>query len=78
VAAELGYRTVMYSLDTADWLRQGVEKMVARVVPRAENGKIILLHPTEQSAAGLDVIISQLKERGFDFVQVSELIDEKR
>lgn len=78
VAAELGYRTVMYSLDTADWLRQGVENMVARVVPRAENGKIILLHPTEQSAAGLDVIISQLKERGFDFVQVSELIDEKR
>ena len=46
VAAELGYRTVMYSLDTADWLRQG--EICARCPARRER-KIILLHPTERA-----------------------------
>lgn len=74
VASELGYLTVLCSLDTADWLRPGVDRIVRRIVPRAHNGAIVLMHPTEQTPAALEQIIVGLKEAGYRLVPVGELI----
>ncbi len=73
-AAELGYLTVLCSLDTADWMRPGVDRIVARIVPRAHNGAIVLMHPTEQTPAALARIVSGLLDQGYQLVTVSQLL----
>ena len=73
-AAELGYLTVLCSLDTADWMRPGVDQIVRRIVPKAHNGAIVLMHPTEQTPAALKQIISGLKAQGYQLVTVGQLL----
>ena len=48
--------------------------MVQRVVPRAHNGGIVLMHPTEQSPAALEKIITGLQQQGYRLVTVGELL----
>lgn len=74
VASEQGYLTVLCSLDTADWMRPGVERIVRRIVPRAHNGGIVLMHPTEQTPQALIQIIKGLKEQGYKLVTISQLL----
>ncbi|NLW17385.1 MAG: polysaccharide deacetylase family protein [Firmicutes bacterium] len=74
VASELGYLTVLCSLDTADWMRPGVDRIVRRIVPRAHNGGIVLMHPTEQTPQALIEIIKGLKEQGYKLVTISQLL----
>jgi len=73
-AAEGGCRTVMWSLDTVDWRREGVGIIVERVVTRVKAGDIILCHPTEQTGPAMEKILPVLAERGLRVVTVSELI----
>lgn len=74
VATDLGYLTVLCSLDTADWMRPGVDRIVRRILPRAHNGAIVLMHPTEQTPAALELIIPDLIQQGFELVPVSTLL----
>ncbi|MGI6357497.1 MAG: polysaccharide deacetylase family protein [Bacillota bacterium] len=73
-AAELGYLTVLCSLDTADWMRPGVDRIVQRIVPRAHNGAIVLMHPTEQTPAALARIVRGLLDQGYQLVTISQLL----
>ncbi len=73
-AADLGYLTVLCSLDTADWMRPGVLRIVQRIVPKAHAGAIVLMHPTEQTPAALGPIIEGLRQQGYELVPVSELL----
>lgn len=46
-----------------------------RINSKLENGSIILMHNgTENTALSLDMIISNIKEKGYEIVPVSELI----
>jgi len=74
IAASLGYQTVLCSLDTADWMRQGVDKIVQRIVPRAHNGAIVLMHPAKDTPRALKVMIPALQEMGFVLVTLGELL----
>ena len=74
IAQELGYLTVICSLDTADWMRPGVGRIVARIVPKAHNGGIVLMHPTEQTPPALKEIVSGLLEQGYELVTLSNLL----
>lgn len=74
VASELGYLTVLCSRDTADWMRPGVDRIVRRIVPRAHNGGIVLMHPTEQTPQALIEIIKGLKQQGYELVTISKLL----
>lgn len=73
-AAELGYRTIMWSADTVDWQRPGVETIVARVLENIQPGGIVLMHPTDQTVKALPLILDGLKEKGLQPVTVSELL----
>ena len=75
-AAELGYKTIMWSIDTIDWEKPGVEVIVNRVLENHHNGAIVLLHPTEQTVDALPQILQGLKEKGYSLVTVSELLRE--
>ncbi|SFT21814.1 polysaccharide deacetylase family protein [Paenibacillus sp. BC26] len=83
VARKLGYTTVLWSWhqDTADWRSPGVNYIVRKVLKNARNGDIVLLHDyipgSIHTVKALRIILPELARRGFTFVTVSELIEEK-
>jgi len=49
--------------------------MWEKIEPKLENGSIILMHNgTENTANSLDMIISKIKEKGYNIITVSDLI----
>jgi len=73
-AEAAGHRTILWTIDGIDWQHPPADKIVARVLNRAHNGAIVLLHPTEQTVEALPVIVSGLRQRGFELVTVSQLL----
>ena len=73
-AAALGMRLLVWTLDTVDWKRPGEEAMAQRILDNLSPGAIILMHPTEQSAGFLRMVIPQIKSRGYRVVAVKELL----
>ncbi|MFB3897107.1 MAG: polysaccharide deacetylase family protein [bacterium] len=76
--AELAMRkfdAVLWSVDSRDWSRPGVDKIKVNVLSTARNGSIILCHDDhDQIVAALPEIIKNLKEQGYLFVTVPELM----
>ncbi|MCG0274900.1 MAG: LysM peptidoglycan-binding domain-containing protein [Thermosediminibacteraceae bacterium] len=76
VAAGLGYRTIMWTIDSLDWQNPGPDAIVNRVLSNATNGAIILMHNSAPDTPNaLPRIIDELRRRGFSFGTVSEVID---
>ncbi|HEY8464963.1 MAG TPA: polysaccharide deacetylase family protein [Bacillota bacterium] len=73
-AGELGYRTVMWSVDTVDWKNPTPETLLNRVLTKIEPGGIILMHPTVSARLALRPLVQSLKKRGLQPVTVSELL----
>ncbi|OWZ84283.1 polysaccharide deacetylase family protein [Natranaerobius trueperi] len=75
-ASKLDMRTILWSLDTVDWTEPGVNYMVDKIVDNIHPGALILIHPTEDTIKAVDQIITELNEKGYEIVTVSELISE--
>jgi len=85
---ELGYIIVGQRIDPNDWrmpdeLHQiPTQEIVEGVMQQADKGNIILLHDgggdRSHTVEALPQIIDQLKERGYRFVSVSDLIGKTR
>lgn len=76
-AEESGYYPIQWSIDSLDWKNYGVKEMTERVVEHKalESGAIVLMHNgTDYTAKALQGIIDGLKNKGYQFVAVSELI----
>lgn len=69
---------VLWSIDTEDWRRPGPDKIHDAVLGHARNGSIVLMHDgggdRSQDIEALPRIIDDLKNEGFTFVTVSEMI----
>lgn len=78
VADELGMKTILWTVDTVDWKKPETAEMVNRVVTGVENGSMVLMHPTKPAAEGLETMIAQIKEKGYQLGTVSDLMSEKR
>ncbi|NLY89211.1 MAG: polysaccharide deacetylase family protein [Firmicutes bacterium] len=76
VAGNLGYRTILWTIDTVDWKRPAPEVIIQRVTEKIEPGAIILMHPTAPTVAALSPIIKNLKEQGYSFLPVGKLLRE--
>lgn len=74
-AAELGYYTVMWTIDTLDWRHPPPEEIAEKVLSRVKNGALVLMHPTEQTVKALDLLLPELRAKGFQLVTVSEAIE---
>jgi polysaccharide deacetylase family sporulation protein PdaB len=77
IADDLGYRVIQWDTDSRDWMNPGVDKIIQRVVQKAHPGDIVLLHASDsckQTHEALPVIIDKLRQQGYQFVTVSELI----
>lgn len=73
-AAEIGYRTVLWSVDTIDWQRPPVDILKNRVLKKVHNGAIILMHPTDPTTKALPSLIHDLKEKGYIITTVSDIL----
>ena len=66
---------VMWTIDPLDWTTENVNEIVNKVVTEAEENDIILLHDCYKTSVEAALkIVDILKEKGFEFVTVDELI----
>ena len=74
-ATDKGYYTIQWSLDTLDYTGLTGEEMWKRLDKKLSSGDIILTHNgTKHTADSLDMLLKNIKQKGFDVVPVSELI----
>lgn len=75
VAEGLGLYTIQWDVDTLDWKGLKPTEMAQRVLSKATNGSIVLMHNDgEHTVAALPLIIEGLKNKGFSFKTIGELI----
>lgn len=81
-AARFGYTTVLWDVDSQDWQSLSAQQILENVLPRVQNGSIILMHsgttlPGENltgTVIALPEIIRDLRARGFELTTVSRLL----
>lgn len=73
-ALEIGYQTILWTVDTVDWRMPEPETIWKRALAGAKPGALILMHPTEPTVEALPQIIQGLKEKGLTPVTASELM----
>ncbi len=76
---QAGDTVVHWDISGSDGFNNNTQQVIHNVVDNAQNGSIIILHmngaPTApKTAEALPEIISKLKDKGFEFVKVSELL----
>lgn len=77
VARKCNYYPIQWDVDSLDWKDYGADSIIKTVAQNEHlgNGSIILCHNgARYTAEALDVLIKTLKEAGYQFVPVSELI----
>lgn len=73
-AAELGYTTTLWSIDTVDWKKPAPEVIENRVMKKLHPGAIILIHPMDCTRQVLPRLIQKITEQGYTITTVSNLI----
>ena len=75
-------RIAGWTVDSRDWARPGVRKIVRNVVYHTRPGSIILMHDgggnRAQTIKALPYIIHALKKKGYTFVTLDELAARSR
>jgi peptidoglycan/xylan/chitin deacetylase (PgdA/CDA1 family) len=87
---KMGMKTVFWSLNATDYtdvtpgyevpedVKAMAEELTKRVMDKVKPGTIILLHSSsEQTVRALPLILKALKEKGYGFVTMSELVEER-
>lgn len=72
-----GYYPIQWDVDSLDWKDYGVDSIVNTVCSHKHlgNGSIILCHNgAKYTAQALDTLITTLKNKGYEFVPLSQLI----
>lgn len=84
LASGLGYLTVGMQIDPDDWKRPGVDEIVRRIIEAAERGEgnVVLLHDAggdrSQTVQAIPKIVEVLRDRGFQFVTIADLLGRSR
>ena len=82
---KLGYKTILWSLNSKDWVNFDDKYIVRYLVHHIKPGDIILFHDSggvfnteggsrKETVKAITRLIEKLKERGYRFVTVSELL----
>ncbi|GGJ98665.1 putative polysaccharide deacetylase PdaB [Lentibacillus kapialis] len=79
LAEDQGFTVTHWNVNPNDWQNPGTQKMTDMVMEETTNGDIILMHASDsvkQTAEALETILPGLKNKGFKFVGISELINQ--
>lgn len=78
LAKELGFDVIHWNVNPNDWENPGTERIVNTIMSQTSNGDILLMHASDsakQTAKALQTILPGLKNKGLQFVSISELIN---
>lgn len=78
VADSLDMETLLWTVDTIDWKKPSTTVMVNQVMNNIHPGATILMHPTPVVVDGLETLIKQIKEKGYQFGSVEKLLSPER
>ncbi len=71
LAGELGLDIALWTIDTQDWRRPGVDAIVQEIMGNARPGAIILMHDgggdRSQTVEALRLVLPQLRQQGYVF-----------
>ena len=74
-AKDMGLYTIQWDVDSLDWKNLSATEIALRIVNGTKSGSIILCHNNGlHTAESLPLVFSTLKNRGFEFVPIGELI----
>jgi len=73
-AKELGYKTIMWSIDPIDWRDKDENLIYNRVAKKVGAGDLILMHPTECTVKALDKILKHIKSKNLNPTTVSNTL----
>ena len=74
-ASELGYYTIHWDTDSLDWKDLSATDIAMRVINGVKSGSIILMHNNGlHTAESVPIILETLKNKGYSFVPIGELI----
>ncbi|GAA0434685.1 polysaccharide deacetylase family sporulation protein PdaB [Lentibacillus halophilus] len=79
LAENQGFTVTHWNVNPNDWKNPGTRRIVNFVMNETSNGDIILMHASDsakQTAEALDTILPGLRKKEFDFVSISELINQ--
>jgi polysaccharide deacetylase family sporulation protein PdaB len=79
VANDLGYKVIQWDTDSMDWKATSAKDIVSQVTSQAHAGDIVLMHASDSAKynqEALPQIIDELKNQGYEFVTVSELMEQ--
>ncbi len=72
---KMGLYPIQWDVDSLDWKNLSATEIGLRVVNGVKNGSIILCHNNGlHTAESLSMVFSTLKNRGYEFVPIGELI----
>ena len=70
-----GYQVIQWDVDSLDWKDLSANEICRRVTDKVKPGSIVLFHnAAKHTPEALPVILANLKDKGYEFVTVSELI----
>ena len=78
ITDELGYKTIIWNIDSLDWKNPGKDVIIERVMKRLKPGAIILLHASDTpiyTAEALPILLERIKAEGYQIVTVGQLLD---
>jgi chitin deacetylase len=77
-AKKKNYVVVMWSIDPKDYLQPPASTIANTVISQAKSGAIVLLHDgggsRQQTIQALSIIIPKLKQQGYRFVTIPQLL----
>ncbi len=74
-ASEMGFYTIQWDVDSLDWKDLSATDIAMRVINGVKSGSIVLMHNNGlHTAEAVPIIIETLKNKGFGFLPVGELI----
>ncbi|SMC20798.1 polysaccharide deacetylase family sporulation protein PdaB [Clostridium acidisoli DSM 12555] len=75
IVESTNHKCIQWDVDSIDWRNDGQGIEYKRVMKKAKNGSIILFHNSGRyTPETLDLIITKLKQQGYTFVKISDLI----
>lgn len=76
-AKDLGYATVIWSVDSLDWKNPGVDTIINRTTRLIHPGAIILMHASDsckETDQALPTVIRTLRQQGYQLLLLDDLI----
>ncbi len=76
LAAQIGYRTVYWTIDTLDWQTTATPDSITKtVMAHINNGAIMLMHAgSEAESETLDGLMTKIEQMNYQMVTVTQLL----